>query len=178
MSNTQEKLYAEAYSNLRVDPRDAKSGMSGLHSRYSDYTLTELFENIWSYANIACDSDCDLDTMYMYSNDISWMNEYIKCRLEVQEYVDNALKAEYIIDQVANASDATIDKCYEIKRQEIVDADSSYTLDMLKQMCNDDIVDLHISLCYGPIVDNVMYAPGKTEAEVRAELAELDKETA
>jgi len=109
--------------------------------------------------------------MYMYSNDISWMNEYIKCRLEVQEYVDNALKAEYIIDQVANASDATIAKCYEMKRQEIVDADSSYTLDMLKQMSNDDMVDLHISLCYGPIIDDVMDAPGKTEAE-------LDKETA
>ena len=87
-----EKLYAEAYSNLRVDPRDAKSGMSGIHSRYSDYTLTELFENIWSYADIASESDCDLDTMMMYNNDISWMNEYIKCRLEVQEYVDNALE--------------------------------------------------------------------------------------
>ena len=92
MSNTLEKLYAEAYSKLRVDPRDAKSGMSDIHARYSDYTLTELFENIWSYTDIASQSDCDLATMIEYQLEIHWMNQYIALRLEVQQYVDNSLK--------------------------------------------------------------------------------------
>ena len=56
MSNTLEKLTAEAYSNLQIDPRD-ESGVSGLHARYADYSLSELFENIWSYADIASQSD-------------------------------------------------------------------------------------------------------------------------
>ena len=52
----------------------------------------------------------------------------------------------------------------EQRRQEIVAHDSSYTLDMLEQMSNDDTTDLHILL--------------KGQQDAKAELAELEKELA
>ena len=52
----------------------------------------------------------------------------------------------------------------EQRRQEIVAHDSSYTLDMLEQMSNDNMTDLHILL--------------KGQQDAKAELAELEKELA
>lgn len=90
MSNTLEKLTAEAYSSLGIMyPLNAD-----LHARYADYSLSELFGNIWSDAGIISDSrnDSDLTDMHEAYIEIHNMNQYIKCRIEVQEYIDNALK--------------------------------------------------------------------------------------
>ena len=87
MSNTFEKLTAEAYSSLGINyPLNAN-----LHARYADYSLSELFENIWSDAGIISD-DSDLTEMHETYVEIHNMNQYIALRLEVQQYVDNALK--------------------------------------------------------------------------------------
>jgi hypothetical protein len=91
MSNTLEKLTAEAYSSLGINyPLNAN-----LHARYADYSLSELFGNIWSEAGIISD-DSDLNDMHEAYVEIHNMNQYIKCRIEVQRYIDNALKVRSI----------------------------------------------------------------------------------
>lgn len=90
MRNTLEKLTAEAYSSLGINyPLNAD-----LHARYADYSLSELFGNIEGYAGIISDSrnHSDLTEMHETYVEIHNMNQYIMCRIEVQEYIDNALK--------------------------------------------------------------------------------------
>lgn len=131
------------------------------------------------------DIDILIDSLESNLNEIGDMSELSTADLSGHEYTYlsySQFEIELLkyIRAKSDPTEISYAERNEQRRQEIVAADSSYTLDMLEQMSNDDMTDLHISLCYGPIIDNVMYAPGTTEAEAeaRAELAELEKELA